>query len=82
MAVVRGCSASSWQPRERQRWVLVRRPGLAEVGGLGLHCGAGTFRVAAENQERGEAHRQLVGKANTIETEVEFVEFASRRKGF
>lgn len=57
-----------------------REPGLAEVGSLGLHRGAGTFRVTAENEEGGEAHRQLVGKPDSIQVEVELVEFTGGRK--
>jgi hypothetical protein len=53
---------------------------LAAVGSLGLHRSAGAFGVAAENKERGEAHRQLVGEADAIETEVELVEFTKGRK--
>jgi len=53
---------------------------LAEVGSLGLHRGARPFRVAAENQEGGEAHRQLVGKPDPIQVEVELVEFTGGRK--
>ena len=57
-----------------------REPGLAEVGSLGLHGGAGAFRVTAENEERGEAHRQLVRKPDPIQVEVELVEFTGGRK--
>ena len=45
-----------------------------------MHRGARPFRVAAENQEGGEAHRQLVGKPDPIQVEVELVEFTGGRK--
>jgi len=55
-------------------------PGLAEVGGFCLHCSTGAFRVASQDQERCEPHRQFVDAANTIPAEIVFVELAGKGK--
>ena len=53
---------------------------MAEVGGFRLHRSTRAFRVASQNQERREPHRQFIGEANTILTEIVFVEFAWDRE--